>query len=176
MRQLISPSACDLIAAWCGQVAWSVRVLWFALLARHMDPERCHISSCMQACVHQSFFVRAHCSVARTSVLVCAIALVGFARSAYGYIGLSRQLLHTSACVSPSVCALIAACCGPVASSVRLLWFALLACHVDSLGCSVCSCLRACVRGSVHVLLIDVVCEAALHLTANGEHRKTNHH
>ena len=99
MRQRISPSACEVIAAWCGQVAWSVRVLWFALLAKHMYPLRCYISSCMQACVHQSFFVRAHCSVARTSVLVCAIALVGFARSTCGSIGLLLELMHAGVCV-----------------------------------------------------------------------------
>ena len=53
-RVRISPSAPALITAWCGQETWSLRLLWFALLARHVDPLGCCVSSCMQACVRGS--------------------------------------------------------------------------------------------------------------------------
>ena len=78
--------------------------------------------------------------------------------------------------ISPSAPALSTAWCGQETWSLRLLWFALLARHVDPLGCCVSSCMQACVRGSVHELVASARHEAVLHLTANGEHRTTNHH
>ena len=50
-RVRISPSAEDLIAAWCGHVSWSVQLLGVDLIARHVDPLGWCVSSCMQACV-----------------------------------------------------------------------------------------------------------------------------
>ena len=78
--------------------------------------------------------------------------------------------------ISPSARELITAWGGQLAWSLRLLWFALLARHVDLLGCCVSSCMQACVRGSVHELVAFAQQETALHLATDRENQTTDRH